>query len=79
MLDELERRCVKEALGIWSGYSAFCEESAGAGAEKPAAVVLVHVADRIEDMKARAKRWGWSLTRGWSSGCARTWRRRGAP
>ena len=28
VLGELERRCVKEAFGIWSGYAAFCEEVA---------------------------------------------------
>jgi hypothetical protein len=56
VLDELERRCVEEAFGIWSGYAAFCEESAGVSAEKLAAVVLAPDLGRIEDMKARSER-----------------------
>jgi hypothetical protein len=58
VLDELERRCVKEAFGIWTGYAAFCDESAGVGAEELAAVVLEPVVDRIGDMRARAERLG---------------------
>jgi hypothetical protein len=58
VLDELERRCVKEAFGIWSGYEAFCEESAGVSAEELAAVVLEPLLDGIEDMRARAERLG---------------------
>jgi hypothetical protein len=58
VLDELERRCVKEAFGIWSGYAAFCEESAGVCAEDLAAVVLAPVVGGIEDMRARAERLG---------------------
>ncbi len=58
VLDELERRCVKEAFGIWTGYAAFCEESAGVGAEKLALVVLTPLGEQIEDMKARAERLG---------------------
>src|SRR5215213_10023788 len=58
VLDELERRCVKEAFGIWSGYAAFCEESAGVSAEKIATVVLEPVMGRIEDMKLRAEQLG---------------------
>ena len=58
VLDELERRCVKEAFGIWSGYAAFCEEIAGVAAEKLAAVVLAPVVGGIEDMRVRAERLG---------------------
>jgi hypothetical protein len=58
VLEELERRCVKEAFSIWSGYAAFCEESAGVSAEKLVAVVLAPVVGGIEDMKARAQRLG---------------------
>jgi len=58
VLDELERRCVAEAFGIWTGYAAFCEESVGVAAEKMAAVVLEPAMERIEDMKARAERLG---------------------
>jgi hypothetical protein len=58
VLDELERRCVKEAFGIWTGYAAFCEEIAGVAAEKLAAVVLAPVVGGIEDMRVRAERLG---------------------
>jgi len=58
VLDELERRCVKEALGIWGGYAAFCEKSVGVGAEALAAVVLAPTLERIGDMKVRAQRLG---------------------
>jgi hypothetical protein len=58
VLDELERRCVKEAFGIWTGYAGFCEESVGVGAEELAAVVLAPVVGGIEDMRVRAERLG---------------------
>jgi hypothetical protein len=58
VLDELERRCVKEAFCIWTGYAAFCEEMAGVSAENLAAVVLAPVVGGIEDMRARAERLG---------------------
>jgi hypothetical protein len=58
VLDELERRCVKEAFSIWTGYAAFCEESAGVSAENLAAVVLEPVVGGIEDMRGRAERLG---------------------
>jgi hypothetical protein len=58
VLDELERRCVKEAFGIWSGYAAFCKESMGVSAENLAAVVLAPVVGGIEDMRGRAERLG---------------------
>jgi hypothetical protein len=58
VLDELERRSVKEAFGIWTGYAAFCEESAGVSAEELAAVVLAPVLDGIGDMKSRAEQLG---------------------
>jgi hypothetical protein len=58
ILDELERRCVKEAFGIWTGYAAFCRESVGVPAEKVAAVILEPAMERIGDMKARAERLG---------------------
>jgi hypothetical protein len=56
VLDELERRCVKEAFGVWSGYAAFCEQSVGVSAEELAAVVLESLVDLIVDMRARAER-----------------------
>jgi hypothetical protein len=58
VLDRLERRCVKEAFGIWTGYAAFCQDNMGVAAEKIATVVLEPVVGRIEDMKARAERLG---------------------
>jgi hypothetical protein len=58
ILDELERRCVTEAFSIWTGYAAFCEETAGVSAEKLAAVVLAPVVGGIGEMKARAERLG---------------------
>ena len=58
VLDELERRCVREASSIWTGYAAFCEKSVGVGAEELAAVVLGPALERIGDMKARAQRLG---------------------
>ena len=58
VLEELERRCVKEAFGIWSGYAAFCEKSVGVRAEELAAVVLAPLVEQIEDMKGRAQRLG---------------------
>jgi hypothetical protein len=58
VLDELERRCVTEAFGIWTGYAAFCEDNMGVAAEKIATVVLEPVMSRIEDVKARAERLG---------------------
>src|SRR5215218_11322019 len=58
VLDELERRCVKEAFSIWTGYAAFCEESVGVSAEELAAVVLEPLVDGIGEMRARAGRLG---------------------
>ena len=58
VLDELERRCVRQAFSIWTGYVAFCEEIAGVGAEELAAVVLEPALDTIRDMEARAGRLG---------------------
>ena len=58
VLEELERRCVREAFSIWGGYATFCEESAGVSAEKLASVVLAPLIEQIEDMKVRAERLG---------------------
>jgi hypothetical protein len=58
VLDELERRCVKEAFSIWTGYTAFCEEIAGVSAQELATVVLEPALDLIRDMEARAERLG---------------------
>ena len=78
VLDKLERRCVKEAFSIWTGYTAFCEESAGVSAEKLAAVVLAPVLEQIGDMKARAERLGIEAEEGLveqvREGLAEAWR-----
>lgn len=58
VLDRLERCIVAQALSLWRGYAAFCEESAGVGADKIAAVVLEPAMGPIADMKARAERLG---------------------
>jgi hypothetical protein len=56
MLDRLERSLASDALSLWAGFCAFCEECVGVGAQKVAAVVLEPVAGRIEDLEARAER-----------------------
>jgi hypothetical protein len=58
MLDRLERTLTAEALSLWAGFCAFCEECLGVGAQKVAAVVLEPFAGRIEDLGARAERLG---------------------
>ena len=58
MLDRLERTLASDALSLWAGFCAFCEECVGVGAQKIMAVVLEPVAGRIEDLEARAKRLG---------------------
>lgn len=55
VLDRVERSIVAQAFSIWSGYAAFCEESAGVGAEQVATVILEPAMGRIADMKARAE------------------------
>ncbi len=56
VLDKLERNLATNALTLWEGFAAFCEESVGVPAEKVVAVVLEPVVDRIEDLKDRAER-----------------------
>jgi hypothetical protein len=56
LLDKLERELVTEALSMWEGFAAFCEESVGVPAESVVAVVLEPVAERIGDLKVRAER-----------------------
>jgi len=56
LLDRLERELATDALSLWEGFAAFCEDSVGVPAESVVAVVLEPVADRIEDLKARAGR-----------------------
>jgi hypothetical protein len=58
MLDRLERTLTAEALSLWAGFCAFCEECVGVGAQKVAAVVLEPFAGRLEDLEARAERLG---------------------
>ncbi len=56
LLDRLERDLATDALSLWVGFAAFCDECVGVSAENFAAVVLEPVADRIEDLKDRARR-----------------------
>jgi len=58
VLDRLERTLASDALSLWKGFCAFCEEYVGVGAEKIVAVVLEPVAGRIENLEARAERLG---------------------
>jgi hypothetical protein len=58
VLDRLERSLASEALSLWTGFCAFCEECVGVEAQKIVAVVLEPVAGRIEDLEARAERLG---------------------
>jgi len=58
ILDRAERSIVSQAFSLWTGYAAFCEQSAGVGAEKVAAVVVEPAMGLIADMKARAERLG---------------------
>jgi hypothetical protein len=78
VLEELERRCVKEAFSIWSGYAAFCEKSVGVRAEELAAVVQAPLVEQIEDMKGRAERLGVEAEAGlveqMREGLAEAWR-----
>jgi hypothetical protein len=78
VLEELERRCVKEAFSIWTGYADFCEKSVGVRAEELAAVVLAPVLEQIGDMKARAERLGVEAEEGLveqvREGLAEAWR-----
>jgi hypothetical protein len=53
LLDKLEHDLATDALSLWEGFCAFCEECVGVGAEKVVAVVLEPVAGRIEDLKVR--------------------------
>ena len=56
ILDRLEREVVAQALTVWNGYAAFCEEQAGVPAEKLAAVILGSIAGQIAEMRERAER-----------------------
>jgi hypothetical protein len=56
LLDRLERELATDALSLWEGFCAFCEESVGVPAESVVTVVLEPVADRIEHLKRRAER-----------------------
>jgi hypothetical protein len=51
-----ERELATNALSLWEGFAAFCEESVGVPAESVVAVVLEPVVDRIEDLKEHAER-----------------------
>jgi len=55
LLNRLERELATNALSLWEGFVAFCEECVGVPAENVVAVVLEPVADRIEELKDRAE------------------------
>ena len=56
ILDGLERREATEALTLWRGYGAFCEDVLGLDAGKVLAVVLEPAVGRIENLEATAER-----------------------
>ena len=56
ILDELERKEATDALTLWRGYEAFCDERMGLEAAKVLRVVLEPAAERIEDLEALAER-----------------------
>jgi septation ring formation regulator EzrA len=56
LLDRLERELATDALSLWEGFAAFCEECVGVPAESVVTVVLEPVADRIEGLKDRVER-----------------------
>jgi hypothetical protein len=56
LLDRLERELATNALSLWEGFAAFCEECVGVPAENVVTVVLERVASRIEDLQTRAER-----------------------
>jgi hypothetical protein len=56
LLDKLERELATDALSLWVGFCAFCEESVGVPAESVVTVVLEPVADWIEGLKDRVER-----------------------
>ena len=58
ILDRLERQVVADALAMWTGYAAFCEEHVGVPAEGLAAVILEPIAGQVAEMSARAGRLG---------------------
>jgi hypothetical protein len=55
LLEKLEREIATNALTLWEGFASFCEESVGVPAEKVITVVLEVLADRVEDLKDRAR------------------------
>jgi hypothetical protein len=58
VLDELERRAVRDALTVWTGYAELCAESMGVAAEKMVAAIMEPAVAQIEDLKLRAGRLG---------------------
>jgi len=58
MLDKLERTIAADALSLWTGFCAFCDECVGVAAEKVIAVALEPAVERVESLKARAERLG---------------------
>jgi hypothetical protein len=55
VLSRLEHTIIADALGLWAGFSSFCEECVGVAAEKALAVALEPAVGRVESLKARAE------------------------
>jgi hypothetical protein len=58
LMDRLEREVVTEALSIWEGFSAFCNEAMNLLPEKVLKVVVEPGLKHVEDMKDRAEHLG---------------------
>lgn len=56
ILNGLERREVTNALTLWRGFAAFCEDLLGLDALKVLTVVLEPGVSRIRDLEATAER-----------------------
>ena len=58
LMERLERKVATEALSVWEGFSAFCNEDMNLSPEKVLKVVVEPGLEHVEDMKARAERLG---------------------
>jgi hypothetical protein len=55
LMDRLEREVATEALSIWEGFSAFCNEDMNLSPEKVLKVVVEPGLKHVEEMKARTE------------------------
>ena len=58
ILDGLEREQAEQALTLWRGFGAFCDETLGLDARKVLRVVLEAGAERVEELEAKVERLG---------------------